>query len=194
MTNAEREDVLRATSKLTQGWQAEVARVEAELATLKRQHEQLRAAAVCYLSALDEPMSNEAAQRVTNTEIRLRTVMAGLDATPAEPYNHLEVLGLSTLKPFIPPTGTVPRSVIAGSRTTVVYGVVVTEYELTPATKQALTVNATLPTAEPSREFDGDEVRKLLEATSHVNRETSAWAVANLQSAVQRVRDSERKP
>lgn len=63
-------------------------RLEAELATLKRELEQLRAAVTCYLSALDEPMSNEAAQRITNTEIRLRTIMAAHDATRAEPVRE----------------------------------------------------------------------------------------------------------
>lgn len=46
----------------------------------------------------------------------------------------------------------------------------------------------------PMREtFDADAVRALVDATKHVNRETSAWAVGNIQKAAKRVLESERK-
>lgn len=74
MTKTEAEEVLQAASKLAQGWQAEVARVEAKLATLKREHEQLRAAAYNYVYAEDRDRAKT-----------WDAFLAALNATPTEP-------------------------------------------------------------------------------------------------------------
>lgn len=132
--------------------------MRAELATLKRQHEQLRAAAVYACQGNPNDIRDVCGRRAV--------LRAALDASPAEPGHT-----------------------IAGSRTTVVDGASVTEYELTSAAKQALTVDVTLPAAEPVREtFDPDAVRTLLRCVFNMSHASSQTILA-----AQTVRDSERK-